>query len=271
MNEINPIVIQEKIVAYTNKIMSRFAKEAVYQSDYNIYNNNILFKDIDWEEFIDTEKEVKYMKLSIKALATSTILINEAHFNIINNKEYDETKSLDLSEIQIKPIEYNFTHSPIEVKDNFIENYIYNYVNQILDAYRPKQVTWEYVYGEDYYISINGLQGEDINNDDEFVKKINEFLNSKNKEILQVTIISIDESIKLTNYTNYKIINNPESDEIAPEKPDPPIKPEIEKPDKINSDSIFKIWIIIVIISSIAFGILFGVIFWKRKKVQKIK
>ncbi|WP_157806916.1 Mbov_0399 family ICE element protein [Spiroplasma floricola] len=274
MNEINPLEVKNKIINHVKKYVEKFIKNSVYKTDYIICDENEnQIEELDFQDFINLSENNKYKKITlfIKALGTSSLLIGRQNFNIINNKEFEESKNFDLSTIKdLKSIRYNFTNADNQIKRNFLNNYIYEYVKKILQIYKPKKIDWEYEYDKDYYISLNSSQGKDIKVDTDLEKILYKFLNSKTQVVLEVFIISRDESIKLSGLTNYKIINDPKNSNVAPEVPEPPFKPEVSKKNNISNRTV-RWWIILIICFSILLLILFGVILWKRRKVKKVK
>gem|GEM_PF-3423210 len=144
MNEINPIDVKNKILKHINKYVTLFSRNVVYKSDYFVNDsdgNDI--ENVDFSNFINLNETnpIKKIVIQIKASNTSTLLIGKKQFTVINNKDFDENKVLDLSTINnLKDIKFNFTDADKTTKDNFIENYIINYVLQILNLYKPKNV-----------------------------------------------------------------------------------------------------------------------------------
>ncbi len=273
MNELNPIEVRNKIVEHIKKYVKKYSDNAVYKEDYTICDSNEnQIENIDFKDFtsFDENKKIKKINLYIMAINTSSLLIGRKEFTIINNKDFEENNVLDLSKINnLKEIKYNFTNLSNEKKQNFVKNYIYDYVEKILESYKPINIKWDYIYKEDYYISINSKDGVDIKDLDTFEKTISLFLNSKEESSIEVFINSSDDSIKLSGFTSYKIINDPSSKEVAPDKPTPPTPPD-NKNHQEDKTKIYKKnlwWIISCVIPFI--GLIIFFIWWKKNKKNK--
>jgi len=280
MNEINPIDVKNKILKHINKYVTLFSRNVVYKSDYFVNDsdgNDI--ENVDFSNFINLNETnpIKKIVIQIKASNTSTLLIGKKQFTVINNKDFDENKVLDLSTINnLKDIKFNFTDADKTTKDNFIENYIINYVLQILNLYKPKNVEWDYFYKIDYIITIDGTGGSNISDNKNFKQKINTFLSAKEDVMLEIFIVSVDDSIKLSNFTSYKIFNTPSSNNVAPEKPDPPVKPRdpsnpdwnggnVNETSEYNKNNLY--WLISLIIPTV--GMIWFIIWYRKNRKNK--
>ncbi|QIA69737.1 hypothetical protein [Spiroplasma citri] len=172
--------------------------------------------------------------LKIKALNTSMLLFGETNqFKVINNLNYDENKVIDLSKIKYQNQEYNFKD---KTKDDIFNNYIMKYIKQGFKINKLDEILKQDI---DYQISLQGLNGQKININDnelqEFMKKIQE---NKYSE-LKITIYALDNSLKAVGNVLYKLINNPIT-ENAPNKPNeiPPTEGIIPNtPNKPNGNN----------------------------------
>jgi len=273
MNEINPIEVKNKIIDHVKKNMSKFNDKSIYKTDYIICDSNEnQIENLEFSDFVtlNANNKIKKISLFVKSLNTSTLLTGKKEFSVINNKDFEENKVLDLSKINnLKDIKYNFSDASEEIKQNFINNYIYEYVEKILENYKPNNVNWNYDYKVDYYISINSKNETDIKESTNLDELVDKFLNSKKQETLEIFINSNDESIKLSGFTSYKIINDPSSKEVAPDKPTPPTPPDNknhqEDKSKIYRKNLW--WIISCVIPLI--GLIIFFIWWKKNKRNK--
>lgn len=214
--------------------------------------NNELFDGLKTSE----NKPRAEMGFKVKAKSNSILVGGTSGgFKVINDVNYDPDKVLNLANIPWEDYKYNFTSSVEEgtiTTKSFIEEYIFNNITSYFEIYKPEIYEGEYVYGGDYIITLQGVGGQsfikfklgenglpiwnsdllkyeleyDENNNpvyfEEYVRQIDKFLNSKNKETIQVTIASMDNTLLMENYGMYRLINDPNSGEIAP--PKPPVK-----------------------------------------------
>ncbi|WP_425379881.1 Mbov_0399 family ICE element protein [Spiroplasma endosymbiont of Stenodema calcarata] len=218
MNAKDMKTIRNKIENFVWKEINKLSLLATINKDYiiQIYKNNQWQKltDDDLNQLITNQQEqTKEIMLKIKALNTSMLLIGETNqFKVINNLNYDENKVIDLSKIKYQNQEYNFKY---KTKDDILNNYIMEYIKQGFKINKLDEILKQDI---DYQISLQGLNGKNININDnelqEFMKKIQE---NKYSE-LKITIYALDNSLKAVGNVSYKLINNPIT-ENAPNKP----------------------------------------------------
>lgn len=218
MNTKNMKTIKNKIENFVWQQINKLSLLSTISKDYiiQIYKNNQWQKltDDDLNQLItNNQEQTKEIMLKIKALNTSMLLTGETNqFKVINNLNYDENKVIDLSKIKYQNQEYNFKD---KTKGDIFNNYIMEYIKQGIKINKLDEILKQDI---DYQISLQGLNGQNININDnelqEFIKKIQE---NKYSE-LKITIYALDNSLKAVGNVSYKLINNPIT-ENAPNKP----------------------------------------------------
>jgi len=232
------------------------------------------------------------MDLYLRVASTSTILSNSSNqnleFSIVNNYDFDENRIIDLSLLNVEVLEFNFTDAEQEVRDNFIQNYIINFAQSIINV---NNFWWESIdFGIDYTLTVhinnqtfNFNTLADFENID-FINAIYEFLTATDIVELSVEINSVLTSVKVMNWTHFIIINNPFSDELAPvipPEPDPSLpNPDIPDGENVDEDGniiggenqnrLNLLWLLSLIIP--VDGLIWFIVWLvKNKKNKKIK
>lgn len=211
------------------KYLTKFRNLMVGQ-DYKIYSFEkkvgeepieVLLDDMDLNDFVQIETESKNVQLILRANPNSWKVKGELEVEINNIKNYDETKVLNLDDLEFDEMRFNFETWTQDQKLNFKKNYITGLVEKIIDENKVVP-EYEAEYGFDYFITISGYIGKDIENDvKETDKKIAEFLEKSNKQKLDISIISRGQSYQLEGRTHYTIYNDPTAP-TAPEVPEVP-------------------------------------------------
>ncbi|PQP78677.1 hypothetical protein C6B38_04560 [Spiroplasma sp. ChiS] len=239
MNAKDMKTIRNKIENFVWKEINKLSLLAIINKDYIIQ----IYKNSEWQKLTDDDlnqlitnqqEQTKEIILKIKALNTSMLLFGETNqFKVINNLNYDENKVIDLSKIKYQNQEYNFKD---KTKDDIFNNYIMKYIKQGFKINKLDEILKQNI---DYQISLQGLNGQKININDnelqEFMKKIQE---NKYSE-LKITIYALDNSLKAVGNVSYKLINNSIT-ENSPNKPNeiPPTEGIIPNiPNKPNGNN----------------------------------
>ncbi|ASP28811.1 hypothetical protein SCORR_v1c10390 (plasmid) [Spiroplasma corruscae] len=248
-------------------------KKAKVDLDYQILIYDSMGENGEWKDILDLdlspyisneENRSITIKLKLKALPTSTLLIGETEeFSSVHSIDIDETKLVDLSDLDISNQIHNFSGFD---KIKFYNNYLKDYpINQVEKLANNKGVRLE--YGVDYEISTFGNNGVGVSDNDknmeEFLKNANETpLNSKE---LKATIFNIVASNKVEGAKDYLIVHN-FYEKPAPDYPEH--KGDNNGKNGASSESKknvpFWIWVVIGLIC--LGGALGGFVFYQRRK-----
>ncbi|AGM25324.1 hypothetical protein SCHRY_v1c07480 [Spiroplasma chrysopicola DF-1] len=219
--EVNPIrdAIIDKVKRYINK----FTDKAVLGIDYQIKTpdgKDITVNASGLEPLLNNKDNLQFVTVSVNTLVTSTLLIGNAFLSIRNSSTYNPETSCDLSAIQFKNYQYNFSKFSAEQLRNWIdedvENYMASYKNNGIDL------------NEDYGISANKIPDENpethANTPGDLSDVIlNEFLKVETAvSTLKLFVYSASTSDKTTGYSEYTLINDPESEIVPPDPSTPP-------------------------------------------------
>ncbi|WP_338970892.1 Mbov_0399 family ICE element protein [Spiroplasma endosymbiont of Labia minor] len=266
--------IKENIKNYVNEKVTDFASKSIYKSDYEIVVNGQLLENADLSQYVlpesSSEEEIKKeFSVSIVATAESTILENSQSLKIINDSKYDKDIVLNLENVLFQNYEYNFSNWNENEKNQFLQNYVYDNVTKYLEKYKPNKFEGEYVYGVDYLISLEGLNGIDIKTQDDIDQILNSFFMAKESTTLKFTIYALDDSMVLEGFNSFEITNNPDSDDIAPPiPPDPDTPGQNDKNNHFNKKHLY--WIIPLVIIGVSLITLIVILIIRRKR-KKIR
>lgn len=196
MNLTTVDLIKEEIIRQIKNQLSKTNLEYIDDYEFNPFDDKSIEQLLNYDSEGNAE-----MSLNIKATSTSTKAIGENSFNVVNNTHFDPNEVFDLSSIEPWTIIKNFSERTIaELRDNWI-------LGSIAD--KLKNAKADLVYEIDY--EVKPL-------DDEILQ---EFLDSKERFSLEITIAAQDSSLKAINGTTLEMVNDPDA-EIAPtEPPDP--------------------------------------------------
>ncbi|AGM25473.1 Mbov_0399 family ICE element protein [Spiroplasma chrysopicola] len=263
--EVNPI--RDAIVDKVKKYIAKFSNKAVLGIDYQIKTpdgKDITVDASGLEPLLNNQSEAQYLNLSVNTLVTSTILIGNATLQVRNSSTYNPETSYDLSKIKFKDYKYDFS----EFNAEDLRNWIYKDVENYLISYGYNDI----FLNQDYGISANQIPNADPetheNTPGDLSDSIlNDFLSSQNEvKTLKLFVYSSSTSDKTTGYSEYKLINDPES-EIVP--PEPPTPPDPNKPD-VNSQHKYLSWLLpIILLPILGLGIFMTwFIIRLRKKIK---
>ncbi|WHQ37369.1 hypothetical protein [Spiroplasma sp. SV19] len=255
MNKDDIIQIKDVINIEVDKYIKLKNNKAIIGVDYSIYTPD--GKDINVDvsglsTLLNNQTAPQYLKINIKALATSTLLIGNANVQVRNSSSYNPDLVSDLSKIKFKDYDFNFKEFTIDELRQWIIKNVTNY----LDTYSFNNL----VINTDYGITATEIpEADPVTHDntpgDLSDKVLTEFLDTTTgKTSLTIILYANDASDLAIGSSSFNLVNNPVSPPVPPDPPEPP-KP---KPDAEPGESYFqknKAWIAAVIaITSVVSG-----------------
>lgn len=263
--------INEKIIALQTKSNNNEEPDelAIEGIDYEVIGQSGKeLEELEFTDFLVQDGNWHDLKLTIRAKA-SAVLVGQTNILARNNSEYNPDLSVNIADVPFADQEYNFTYAPDAVKRNFKYNYITNLIRRQLNEFRPDESNHDYSYLEDFIVYLNEDKVE-MSNLEDLDTVLELFLTSEFKIELTINVLSHDDSLYTEGQSFYKIINDPFSENIAPEEP-----PIIEEPgDNEIIDETKKPlewWIILIIVLSLCIAAAIIAILVARRKRKKIK
>ncbi|WP_368487145.1 Mbov_0399 family ICE element protein [Spiroplasma sp. DGKH1] len=267
LNEEDVIKIRDSINNSVALYIKSKNDKAKLNDDYSIFTPD--GKDINVDSsglnsLLNDEIEPQYLKISVRATSTSTLLIGTASMQVRNSSNYDPDRADDLSKIKFENYTYNFNDFTIEQLRNWIIKNSQNY----LDAYNYTDI----ILNTDYGISANEIPEQDPithhnTPGDLSDNLLKDFLDTTTG-IKTMTIVTYadDASDLAVGSSTYLITNDPGSEPVPPEPPTPPIPPDPSPHPKPSYFEKNKAWIAAVIVISILIVTTIGLFFWYKKR-----
>ncbi|WP_368486923.1 Mbov_0399 family ICE element protein [Spiroplasma sp. DGKH1] len=265
LNERDVLKIRDTVDSAVNSYITKKSAQAKLNTDYFIYTPDGKDINVDasgLDSLLNNQTDPQYLKLTIKAATTSTLLIGTASVQVRNSTHYDPTKADDLSKIKFDNYSYNFQDFDI-VK---IRNWILNNVQNYLTKYNYLDITLNVDYG----ISGNGIPEQDPvthhntpgDLSDSLLQK---FLDTtQGKTNLLITVYADDASDLAVGSSEFSLINDPGADPAPPDPPIPPI-PTPKPTPKANQK--YLAWLLPLTIGTAGAGI--GIYFYIHNKRKR--